>query len=221
MTHADAAPFRLIAVLVVATAIGPFAMQIYLPALPAIQAGFGVSAGTAQLAFSLSAFSIAISTLFYGPISDRVGRRPALIGGLIVFLAGSAMCAIAPTITILIVGRIVQAAGGSAGLVLTRAIVRDRFGLERSASLLAYITLAMVAAPMLAPALGGLLADVAGWRAIFGLGLVLGHLGGRSAAEARCTGSFRCCAHPRSWVTRSTVRGRSRCSSPFSPRPRS
>ena len=80
-------------VLVLATAIGPFAMQVFLPALPAIQEDFGVGAATAQLAFSLSAFAIAVATLFYGPISDRVGRRPALIGGLVVYLAGSLLCA--------------------------------------------------------------------------------------------------------------------------------
>ena len=88
----------------------------------------------AQLVFSLSAFSIAVSMLFYGPISDRFGRRPALIGGLIVYLAGSVICAVAPTIAVLIVGRIVQAAGGCAGIVLTRAIVRDLYSLDRSAT---------------------------------------------------------------------------------------
>ena len=94
---APAPPFRLILVLVLATAIGPFALQVFLPALPAIQNGFGVTPRTAQLVFSLSAFSIAVSMLFYGPISDRVGRRPALIGGLVVYLAGSVICAAAPT----------------------------------------------------------------------------------------------------------------------------
>ena len=173
---APAAPFRLVLVLVLATAIGPFALQVFLPALPAIQAGFGVSAATAQLVFSLSAFSIAVSMLFYGPISDRIGRRPALIGGLTVYLAGSVICAVAPTISVLVVGRIVQAAGGCAGMVLTRAIVRDLYSLDRSATVLAYITMAMVAAPMVAPALGGLLTDLAGWRSVFVAGAALGIL---------------------------------------------
>lgn len=163
-----------IAVLVLATAIGPFAMQVFLPALPAIQSGFAVGAATAQLVFSLSAFAIAVSMLAYGPISDRLGRRPALLGGLMVYLAGSVLCAMAPTIWLLILGRIVQAAGGCAGLVLTRAIVRDRYGLDRAAEMLAYVTVAMVAAPMVAPALGGLLADALGWRAIFWVGVGLG-----------------------------------------------
>lgn len=174
MSGGDDPTFRLVMVLVLATAIGPFALQVFLPALPAIQADFAVSAATAQLVFSLSAFSIAVSTLFYGPISDRVGRRPALIGGLVVYLAGSVLCAVAPTISVLIVGRIVQAAGGCAGIVLTRAIVRDLYSLDRSAAVLAYITMAMVAAPMVAPALGGLLTDTAGWRMVFVVGAALG-----------------------------------------------
>ncbi len=138
MARAEAAPaagppIGLLAVLILATALGPFAMQVFLPALPEIQRGYGVSAATAQLAFSLSAFAIALATLVYGPLSDRVGRRPALIGGLLVYLAGSVLCALAPTIGWLVLGRIVQAAGGCAGIVLSRAIVRDLYGLEQSA----------------------------------------------------------------------------------------
>ena len=98
VTAAPAPTFRFIAVLVAATALGPFAMQVFLPALPAIQEDFGVRAATAQLAFSLSAFAIAVATLFYGPISDRLGRRPALIGGLAVYLLGSLICWLAPSI---------------------------------------------------------------------------------------------------------------------------
>lgn len=165
---------RLVAVLVLATGIGPFAMQIFLPALPSIQHEFGVRAGTAQLAFSLSAFAIAVATLFYGPLSDRFGRKPALLGGLLVYLGGSLLCALATTIELLILGRIVQAAGGCAGMVLSRAIVRDLYSRERSATVLAYITMAMVAAPMVAPALGGVLTDLLGWRLVFVAGAVFG-----------------------------------------------
>jgi MFS transporter, DHA1 family, multidrug resistance protein len=178
-TATAAAPgpsFRFVAVLVLATALGPFAMQVFLPALPAIQEDFAVGAATAQLVFSLSAFAIAVATLFYGPISDRVGRRPALIGGLVVYLVGSLVCALAPSVAVLILGRIVQAAGGCAGLVLSRAIVRDLYGRERSATVLAYITMAMVAAPMIAPAFGGLLTDLSGWRSVFLAGVAVGVL---------------------------------------------
>src|SRR5215207_11688322 len=142
---------RLLLVLIVATALGPMAMQIFVPALPAIQEGFAVSPATAQLTLSLSAFAIALATLAYGPLSDRFGRRPALLGGLLIYLVGSALCGLATSIEGLILGRVVQAAGGCAGIVLTRAIVRDLYDLDRSATMLAYVTMAMVA-PMLAPA---------------------------------------------------------------------
>ncbi len=168
--------WRLILVLVLATAIGPFSMQVFLPALPAIQSSFGVAAATAQLAFSLSAFAMAVATLFYGPISDRVGRRRALLAGIIIFIAGSLVCAFATSITWLIIGRIVQAAGGVAGMVLGRAVVRDVYDRERSASAIAYITMAMVVAPMLAPAIGGVLTDLIGWKAVFIVGGGLGVL---------------------------------------------
>jgi DHA1 family bicyclomycin/chloramphenicol resistance-like MFS transporter len=176
VTAVPAPTLRFIAVLVAATALGPFAMQVFLPALPAIQEDFGVGAATAQLAFSLSAFSIAAAMLFYGPISDRLGRRPALLGGLAVYLLGSLICWISPSMPVLIVGRVVQAAGGCAGIVLTRAIVRDLYTLDQSARVLAYITMAMVAAPMLAPAIGGLLADLWGWRSVFAAGALAGVL---------------------------------------------
>ena len=168
--------WRLILVLVLATAIGPFSMQVFLPALPAIQASYDVTAATAQLSFSLSAFAMAVATLFYGPVSDRIGRRRSLIAGIVVFILGSLICAFAASIGWLIVGRIVQAAGGVAGMVLGRAIVRDVYDRERSASAIAYITMAMVVAPMLAPAIGGVLTDLIQWQAVFLLGGGLGVL---------------------------------------------
>jgi MFS transporter, DHA1 family, multidrug resistance protein len=168
--------FRFVAVLVIATALGPMAMQIFLPALPLIQDEFGVSAAAAQLVFSLSALAMAVATLLFGPLSDRFGRRPAMIAGLGVFLAGSALCAIAGTIWALIVGRIIQAAGGCVGMVLSRAIVRDVYDRDRSATMIAYITMAMVVAPMASPSLGGLLTDLVDWRLVFVFGGLLGLL---------------------------------------------
>ena len=167
-------PVRLLLMLVPAAGLGPFAMQFFLPAIPAIQAGFAVPAAIAQLTLSLSAFSIALGMLLFGPLADRVGRRPALLGGLVVYLLGSIMCATAPSIGVLVAGRIVQAAGASAGLVISRTIVRDLFEREQAAPLLAYLTMALVTAPMIAPALGGLLTDHLGWRAIFAAGALLG-----------------------------------------------
>ena len=154
-------------VLVAATALGPLAMQIFLPSLPAIQHGLGVSAVAVQLVVSVSMVAIAVSMLIYGPLSDRYGRRPVLVAGLALFLIGSVVSAAAPDIGFLVVGRTVQAVGGAAAFVLTRAIVRDVYGRARAASMIAYITLAMIVAPMLAPVIGGALNDAFGWRANF------------------------------------------------------
>ncbi len=142
-------------------------MQIFLPALPAIQDAFAVSAGRAQLVLSVSLAAIAFSTLFYGPASDRFGRRPVMVVGLAIFLAGSIICAIAPSIDILIVGRMVQAVGGAAGMVLSRAIIRDLYDRETAAKMLAYMVTALVVAPMISPLIGGVLNDLSGWRSIF------------------------------------------------------
>ncbi|MCP4329586.1 MAG: multidrug effflux MFS transporter [Alphaproteobacteria bacterium] len=155
------------AILVAATALSPMAIQIFLPALPAIQAEFGVSAGAAQLTLSLSMVAIALATLAYGPLSDRFGRRPVMLTGIAIFLAGSLLCTLASSVTMLIIGRIIQAAGGTCGIVLSRAIVRDVFPQDQVARVIAYITVAMVVAPMLSPAVGGVLTDYVGWRANF------------------------------------------------------
>jgi len=160
-------PRLFLVTLVAATALGPLAMQIFLPSLPLIQSDLSVSAATAQLVLSVSIVAIAFSLLIYGPLSDRFGRRPLLILGLALFLAGSLVGTLAPNITILIAGRTIQAVGGAAGLVLTRTIIRDIYGRERAASMMAYVTSAMVIAPMLAPAIGGIINDHFGWRANF------------------------------------------------------
>ncbi len=157
----------LILVLAAITALGPMAMQIFLPALPAIQDAFTVSAAQAQLVLSVSLAAIAFSTLFYGPASDRFGRRPVMLVGLAIFLFGSIICAVAPSIGILIVGRVVQAVGGAAGMVLSRAIIRDLYDRETAAKMLAYMVTALVLAPMVAPLIGGVLNDWTGWRSIF------------------------------------------------------
>jgi DHA1 family bicyclomycin/chloramphenicol resistance-like MFS transporter len=164
------------ALLVGMTALAPLSMQIFVPALPAIQRGFGVSTGMAQLALSLSILANAIATLSYGPLSDRFGRRPVVLGGLSLFVVGSLMCTVAPTIGLLILGRIVQAAGGAAGMVIARAIVRDLYDRDRAAAAIAYLTMAMVVAPMLAPSVGAILMGLSDWRAIFVALTVIGIL---------------------------------------------
>ena len=167
-------------VLVALTALGPMSMQIFLPALPAIRNEFAITGAAAQATLSVSMLAIALSTLVYGPLSDRFGRRPIVIFGLVVYLVGSAICAAAPDIWTLVMGRALQGAGGASGMVLARAIVRDVYSRERSAAVIAYLTTAMAVAPMAAPAIGGVLTDFVGWRANFGfiglIGLAIGVL---------------------------------------------
>jgi len=160
-------------ILVALTALGPMSMQMFLPALPAIRTEFAVTGAAAQATLSVSMLAIALSTLAYGPLSDRFGRRPIVIFGLAVFLIGSAVCAAAPDIWVLVVGRALQGVGGASGMVLARAVVRDIYSRERSAAIIAYLTTAMAVAPMTAPAIGGVLTDFVSWRANFAfIGLV-------------------------------------------------
>jgi MFS transporter, DHA1 family, multidrug resistance protein len=158
-----------IVVLVLVTAIAPASLHILVPSLPLLALVFDVPAARVQLVLTLFLAGIAIGQLVYGPISDRLGRRPVLIAGLVVFLAGTVLCGFAWSLPVLIVGRVLQACGGCAGMVLGRAIVRDVFDRERSASAIAVITMAMSLAPSLSPAVGAYLAEWIGWRADFAL----------------------------------------------------
>jgi DHA1 family bicyclomycin/chloramphenicol resistance-like MFS transporter len=164
---------RFVALLVLVTVLGPLSMQMFLPALPAIQSAFATSAGTAQLALTAAMLAVGTATLVFGPLSDRFGRKPVLIVGIVFFLAGSVLVAVAASVAVLIAARIIQSGGASAGIVLARAMARDVYGFADSIRVISYLTMAMVVAPTISPALGGLLADSFGWRAIFwALGLV-------------------------------------------------
>lgn len=157
----------LLLILAAFTAAGPLSMQIFLPALPAIQQGFQVDPAASQLLISLAMAAFGVAQLAYGPLSDRFGRRPVLIVGLVMFLVGSAMCLLAPSLSVLVAGRIVQAAGSAAGMVLPRAIIRDLCDRHEAARGIARLTTIMVIAPMLAPLVGAALSDLIHWRVIF------------------------------------------------------
>lgn len=149
------------------SASGPFAIDMYLPALPSISASLGAS--TAAVQMSLMAFFIAVglSQVIYGPVADMVGRKPPLFFGLTVFAAGSIGCALSPTIEWLIVFRFVQGIGACAGMVIPRAIVRDLHTGHDAARLMALIMLVFSVSPILAPLTGSVFIALGSWHYIF------------------------------------------------------
>ncbi|MFQ3360908.1 MAG: multidrug effflux MFS transporter [Alphaproteobacteria bacterium] len=149
------------------TGLAPFTLNIIVPSLPSISENFDVAYSSAQLVITAFIAAMAIGQLIIGTLSDAYGRRSILMIGIFVFIVGSIICSIAPTIEMLIFGRFIQALGGVSGVVLGRAIVRDVYGREKAASALGYVTTVMVIAPMIAPVLGGLLEDFVGWRSSF------------------------------------------------------
>jgi len=163
-----------VAGLVATTSVGPMAMQLFVPSLPFMANDLAAPIDVAQLALSLSMAVIALANLVYGPLSDRFGRRPVLLVGLVLFLVGTAVAALAQSVEMLILGRIVQAGGSASGLVLSRAMVRDVYGAERAASMIAYLTVAMLVAPYFALIIGGALTDNVGWRSALWFAFVVG-----------------------------------------------
>jgi MFS transporter, DHA1 family, multidrug resistance protein len=161
-------------ILVAISAVGPLALNIFVPSMPGLQREFGVSYGVVQLTLTLYIIGMALCQLVYGPMSDRFGRRPVLLAGMALFVVASVWAVFATSMGMLIAARLLQAIGGASGLVLSRAIVRDLYDRDRSASVLGYITMAFVVAPMVAPAIGGLLDQFVGWRAIFVLLALVG-----------------------------------------------
>ena len=151
------------------TALGPITTDLYLPSLPAIGRDLGADVETVQLTLTIYVAAFGLAQLIYGPISDRFGRRPALLLGVTIYVVASVACLLATSIETLIAARFGQALGGCAGPVLARAVVRDVYGRERAAKVLSYIGTAMALAPAIGPILGGWLQDLYGWRASFAL----------------------------------------------------
>ena len=149
------------------TAVGPISIDMYLPAFPQIEAALGGEPGTAQ--FTLAAFfaGLAVGQLMQGSLSDRLGRRGPLLAGTALYTIASVGCALAPNLFWLSVFRALAALGGSASMVIPRAIVRDLADGHEAARLMSRLMLVMGAAPILAPTLGGIVLAAAGWQAIF------------------------------------------------------
>ena len=157
----------IILVLGLLTAFGPLSIDMYLPALPQIAKDFNVNLAAVQLSLASFLIGIALGQIFYGPLTDRYGRKKPLYFGLFLYGIASFMCATTQNIESLIIFRFIQALGSCAGMVIGRAIVRDLYPPHESAKVFSLLMLIMGVAPILAPIFGGLLTTSLGWRSIF------------------------------------------------------
>ncbi|WP_426408682.1 multidrug effflux MFS transporter [Bradyrhizobium ganzhouense] len=153
--------------LVVMTGIAPISLYILVPALPVLAMTFGRDISIAQMTVSLYMVGIALSQLTMGPLSDKFGRRPVLLGGLALMVAASVACIFAETLPQLIAARFFQALGGASGMVVSRAIIRDIYERDRVASMISLVVAALMIGQMVSPLTGGLIETAFGWRAIF------------------------------------------------------
>ncbi len=153
--------------LAAAVALGPMATDMYLPALPQIASDFDAGTNQVQLTLSIYIIGFAFAQLICGPLADRYGRKPVMIGGLGLFALGSIGCALATNIEMLYLCRFLQALGGSAGPVLGRAIVRDIYAPKDAARILAILAGIMALAPAIAPTFGGIMVASLDWHWIF------------------------------------------------------
>lgn len=158
---------RMLLILGALSAFGPLAIDFYLPAFPAMAQAFATDEKHAQATLAAYFLGLSIGQLAYGPVADRFGRRKPLMFGVTVFTLASLACAYAPNLDTLVLARFVQALGGCAGMVLSRAIVSDKCDPVASAKVFSQLMLVMGLAPILAPMLGGVLVNVAGWQSIF------------------------------------------------------
>jgi DHA1 family bicyclomycin/chloramphenicol resistance-like MFS transporter len=148
-------------------AVGPFAIDMYLPALPEVAAELGASAPATQLTLTAYFLAFGVSQLVYGPAADQFGRKPPLYVGLAIFLLGTLGCVLAPTIGTLVAARLVQGLGAATVMVVPRAIIRDLHTGPAATRMMAMVMLVISVSPMLAPLAGSGLMLVGSWRLIF------------------------------------------------------
>lgn len=175
-THGRSNPVLLVAILGGVCALGPVAVDLYLPGLPRVATDLGASALSIQLTLTTFLVGLGAGQLLIGPLSDRLGRRRPLLAGLGLFTVSSALCAAAPTAEVLVAARLLEGIGASAGVVIANAVVTDYFRGRKAARLLSRLVLVSGMAPIIGPLLGAQLLGVTSWRGIFVVVAALGAL---------------------------------------------
>lgn len=167
-------PLQLILLLGAVVALGPFSLDMYLPAVPSMQRDLGATEAQAQSTLSAYFIGLALGQLFYGPLSDRIGRRKPLLIGLALYALASLGCMLARNIDVLIALRLLQALGGCVGVVISRAVIRDLFPPQDMARVMSAMLLVMSVAPIVAPISGSMLFAAFGWHSIFAVLVIYG-----------------------------------------------
>ena len=164
-----------IATLILLAGLSAMAMNVFLPSLPGMAQHFNTDYSVMQLSVPLYLFFSGILQLFIGPISDNLGRRRVMIWGVVLFLIATLACVLSPNATVFLFFRMCQAVIAT-GMVLSRAVIRDLYSQDQSASMIGYVTMGMALVPMISPAIGGMLDQAFGWQASFWALFVVGVL---------------------------------------------
>ena len=168
--------FRTALILGLLCCVGPFSIDMYLPAMPAVGRSLGGSVAATQMTITAYFIAFGLAQIVYGPLADKYGRKPPLVLGLVLFIAGSLGCVIAPDISTFIAFRFLQGLGGAAAMVIPRAIIRDMYTGPAATRLMAMVMLVISVSPMLAPLAGSGVIAISGWRMIFVVLVVAGIL---------------------------------------------
>jgi len=156
-----------LALLVALGSFGPLTFGLYSPVMPAVGHDLATTPDQVKITLTTYMLGFAVGQLFYGPLSDRYGRRPVLLGGLVFFTLTTLGCAFATSISDLIGLRVLQGLGAASGSVLGRALTRDAYSFKEMPLVMSWISLGQNIAPSLAPTIGGFLGDWIGWRSTF------------------------------------------------------
>jgi DHA1 family bicyclomycin/chloramphenicol resistance-like MFS transporter len=153
-------------------AVGPVSMALYTPAMPEIMHAFGTTEAAVKLSLSLYFAGFALSQLVCGPLSDGFGRKPVVLGFMLIYLLASLVALVAPSIEILVAARFFQGVGSAVGIAISRALIRDLFHDDRAARIMNLQAIVLAVGPAFSPTLGGVIMELAGWHAIF-IGMVV------------------------------------------------